>query len=1207
MGRRLFLKHLADAATQAPQHITHVEQYDEGVVGFQFNYYTKAGSPRECGIRLMALDVDEYPDGNSYMVYTEEDNVDATVASAFEILAPLLLGKTISEALQELDRGLTDALTSGQQFNPIPLSSSGTEDDDDDFGADFDDEEGFDDDVFGLSVPQAKAAKPTLGSNKSGSLSPSKVPMDKIRSDLRAAKQAGFRVGLLGNITGGCIICVSIRVSKLGISEEAMQAWSLDRKQYLVLLIRFQLGYRDLCEIKHDSTLTEKTEMRVALCERYKPSSADAFAAFSQSDAGPDSKSQSHCPLEPLFIGRPLNDLLRDRFAKIVSFREQCGYNWPSAEGFVHEIQGKLLAEFQHSVDSFVRPDDTTNKALPAIVRADSLDGKLLKDASLPLVAMQFVLRHFVRCTEFCLVCHCPVGGTFEALKPYVCTSPLCLYQYLALGFGPSIEWELLSQPYVVDLLVSFCYVAAQQRRLKEYPDGIDLRVPILPEFNDTLGQYPAYIAPPLPGSSKVPQPTAKVPVKAKGIEAWIDFGKNELVFDAKQEPDTKGLKVGDWLVLRHPEFPDEDMHYRIDAAMFPTYKINAGVRVKSAKSGRYDYDYRPNPEPARPNTPPKQLPAKTSLATCFFYSHNLDDLNEDQKSRAIKMLLETLPSVIEMQAYLENEQKFRDPSLRSWRSRISESALNVLRWIIASNRSCIMQVDALAKDKDSSKSTKAMDDRISGMDEWMQFRFAQGAPDKEQRFVDCVKKETGNKNYPTLFAWHGSPLGNWHSIIRQGLRYDETLHGRAFGNGVYMANMAATSMGYSGTAYRGSSTTLAWPQSLLQISTALSLNEVVNMPEKFVSNSPHYVVADIDWIQTRYLLVKTALLHTTGSVPSQVYEQDPHRLAMNDSAKPITVPITAVSKSRRPATSSRALGNGDKKVKSITNTDQQTAEEQEDDANSMISDYDDRAFLDSDDDDVDAMSLDDDLREIAAEDFKSATLPSRKRGLDASGTDFEPGTLDTTNIKFLAPPKDATSSATKALMGWYRDALKVQDSTPLHKLGWYINPEHITNMYQWIVELHSFDEHLPLAKDMKKAGVKSIVMEMRFTNQFPFAPPFIRVVQPRFMPFGQGGGGHVTEGGAICMELLTNTGWSAVSTVEMILLQVRLAMSDEGRPARLATAGSRGWGGKGDSYAVGEAVAAYERACRAHGWTIPDGFSQMAMGERSGPMGLRG
>lgn len=52
-------------------------------------------------------------------------------------------------------------------------------------------------------------------------------------------------------------------------------------------------------------------------------------------------------------------------------------------------------------------------------------------------------------------------------------------------------------------------------------------------------------------------------------------------------------------------------------------------------------------------------------------------------------------------------------------------------------------------------------------------------------------------------------------------------------------------------------------------------------------------------------------------------------------------------------------------------------------------------------------------------------------------------------------------------------------------------------------------------------------------------SPPFIRVVRPRFRGFGQGGGGHVTVGGALCMELLTNSGWSAVSSLESVLLQV--------------------------------------------------------------------
>lgn len=52
----------------------------------------------------------------------------------------------------------------------------------------------------------------------------------------------------------------------------------------------------------------------------------------------------------------------------------------------------------------------------------------------------------------------------------------------------------------------------------------------------------------------------------------------------------------------------------------------------------------------------------------------------------------------------------------------------------------------------------------------------------------------------------------------------------------------------------------------------------------------------------------------------------------------------------------------------------------------------------------------------------------------------------------------------------------------------------------------------------MKQKGVKSILMEIRFGDSYPFSPPFFRVVHPRFLPFIHGGGGHVTGGGSICM-----------------------------------------------------------------------------------------
>ena len=62
-------------------------------------------------------------------------------------------------------------------------------------------------------------------------------------------------------------------------------------------------------------------------------------------------------------------------------------------------------------------------------------------------------------------------------------------------------------------------------------------------------------------------------------------------------------------------------------------------------------------------------------------------------------------------------------------------------------------------------------------------------------------------------------------------------------------------------------------------------------------------------------------------------------------------------------------------------------------------------------------------------------------------------------------------------------------------------------------------------------------------------------------------------------MELLTNDGWNPASSIEAVLLQVRLAMSStEPTPARLE--GSKGV----RDYSVGEAVEAFKRACQAHG-----------------------
>lgn len=431
-------------------------------------------------------------------------------------------------------------------------------------------------------------------------------------------------------------------------------------------------------------------------------------------------------------------------------------------------------------------------------------------------------------------------------------------------------------------------------------------------------------------------------------------------------------------------------------------------------------------------------------------------------------------------------------------------------------------------------------------------------------------------------------------------------MHGRAYGHGVYMSPMAQTSLGYAsmGGAYGNSTST--WPNSELNVTSAMSLNEVVNDPASFVSKSPHLVVANTDWIQTRYLLVRTTAPHSKDHAADMIaIEQDPSLAAKGANGSTVKIPITAVSKSRRPVQVTRkrkSLGSGryDEPIQLIDDDNESVATLDEDrDYLIDTSSHSERTTIELDSDTDMAMS-DTELEIIASPKKKirqggpDTTLPILEGLLiDVSKTDFLPGQLDMSNIQILPPPQDASSSASSSLLKAFNVLLKTQRTTPAHELGWFINPEELDNMYQWIIELHSFAQDLPLAQDMKAAGLTSVVLEMRFTNVWPFAPPFVRVIKPRFLPFAQGGGGHVLEGGAVCMELLTNSGWSAVSSIESVLLQVRLAMSERERPARLATENRYG-SGRGGVYGAGEAMAAYERACRSHGWAIPESFAKI-------------
>ena len=205
----------------------------------------------------------------------------------------------------------------------------------------------------------------------------------------------------------------------------------------------------------------------------------------------------------------------------------------------------------------------------------------------------------------------------------------------------------------------------------------------------------------------------------------------------------------------------------------------------------------------ASPFTPATTPPPSAIIAAkVAVYSHNFDDMDNSKKGQAIVLLLETLPPIKEIRAYLVQQSRVAEPNLRSWKDRITPAALGLLRWIIASNRSCIVQVEKCPGQEEGESPIRLREKCSNVAKDWVQFRFAQGAPDKEQRFLQSLKDEQSqlSEKYPTLFAFHGSALNNWHSIIRHGLDFKEVANGRAFGNGVYHALEQSVSCGYAGS-----------------------------------------------------------------------------------------------------------------------------------------------------------------------------------------------------------------------------------------------------------------------------------------------------------------------------------------------------------------------------------------------------------------------
>jgi ubiquitin-protein ligase len=96
---------------------------------------------------------------------------------------------------------------------------------------------------------------------------------------------------------------------------------------------------------------------------------------------------------------------------------------------------------------------------------------------------------------------------------------------------------------------------------------------------------------------------------------------------------------------------------------------------------------------------------------------------------------------------------------------------------------------------------------------------------------------------------------------------------------------------------------------------------------------------------------------------------------------------------------------------------------------------------------------------------------------------------------------------------------------------------------------------------------------EIRFDNDYPVKPPFIRIVKPHFKYLS----GHITIGGAFCNPILTNQKWRASISIGN-LIEMLIVNMEEGGAQLDATKNNK-------EYSLEAAKKAYMRYKVAHGW----------------------
>ncbi|GAQ84192.1 protein with ubiquitin conjugating enzyme domain [Klebsormidium nitens] len=411
------------------------------------------------------------------------------------------------------------------------------------------------------------------------------------------------------------------------------------------------------------------------------------------------------------------------------------------------------------------------------------------------------------------------------------------------------------------------------------------------------------------------------------------------------------------------------------------------------------------------------------------------------------------------------------------------------------------------------------------------QFVVLTADPEKEAAFA-ALRASKGS-----FFAFHGSSGENWYSILRNGLRSmsgtSYQMYGAAHGAGIYLAPALTTSLGYCA---RHSLT--GWANGTYKSGfTCLAICEVVKG-----AASTHGTFCFVvppgkeDHVVIRYLLVYDG---ATVSGAHNIADDKLDNVSLSEHFRNVTESVREARFARQVA----------------RHTARKRAARQA-------------------------------AAEAAAQAAAAAEREAEKSELSRRRSGAPRRRLRGVKAK---TPAGGSASATQAIQKELAKMMALQTGrggkgkSSLPAGGFEVDVDE-EDLYKWRVKLRpSLFAGSTLEGDLQKAAKARhvaevpVLLEIRFPSDFPWQPPFIRVVSPRFAFHT----GHVTVGGSICMELLTASGWTPAYALESVLVQIIAEMMSGN--ARLDQTSLQ----SGIEYSEAEAKAAFTRVARDHGWKV--------------------